>query len=1064
MGVELLEHNQRAYDEVKKLYEQGNRAAVIHPTGTGKSFIALKLIEENKDKKVVYLSSGVPILNQLKRNMIVSDVHCEKLKRMTYQKLTLMDEAERTDLEADIIVLDEFHHCGAPEWGKAVEELLSNNPNAKVLGLSATPMRYYDDQIRDMAEELFDDCVASEMSLEEAITSGILPEPEYTAGFYEYSEIISQLEEKINKCTDPEKKRLAEEEIEKLRNMLESSVSGLPELLENSMTNKLGRYIVYCKDIEDMQKKMSEAQKMFEKVNPNMEIMSVSSSEEDIRKNASTIRKFEKDSDDGKLKLLFSVNMLNEGYHLPKLDGVIMMRPTHSPTLYYQQLGRAMTVGEGKKPVIIDLVNNIDSIEIIQNFSKSLEQERRKRNKNESKSRIGFSISKETRNVEEVVRKIEDFVKRERTDISNEEKLRLMLEYMEKTGEKISFDTQYEGYRIGHIKSNLRQMYRSGTLNISEELLQKFIENGIIIEGKERRDQTTQQEKYEFLMQMVGKTPEEIASARMRNGMSVKEALKALRIEINRGKSSLTQEQIKELKTEKFLELSSEEKSELAKKYGLPEKYAVIADEIWNSREEFIKAFKTAGDISENSQNFQILKEISEIKQSKFFHGPRILTISSKDMTEMQKLMYAKLLSDVFKIDINKFDNSYYFDIDGVDEAISTLNEQEQKTVKMRNGLDGGKIYTFEETGKELNMSKTRCAQIYAKAMRRLQHCSRASKIIKDVSDIRKLKEGYEGIKQNRDDISKIIEILGKLKKYIIENGETDSIDEIESKIREISDNDIDLPKSLENNTDSNLTIEELDLSVRSYNCLYKAGIRTLGDLMSKSETEIRVMRNLGKKSYEEILEKIKKYKNPIINILLMSDNNEQEKNELNDYKKDDEVEKQKNVGIEELDLSVRAYNCLYRAGIKTLGDLMSISKEEFKEIRNLGQKSHDEVLEKLKMHGIGLGDDKQSKKSKRFNVEFLDERIEFCKKAKNEMQHELEEKMKVVEEKMEIYNSAMDFYLNEEDIFNPDAIIPGIERLRKIRRAKDLVNLNKEQDNEIAELESQMKGIDIDD
>ena len=52
MGVELLEHNQRAYDEVKKLYEQGNRAAVIHPTGSGKSFIALKLIEENKDKQI----------------------------------------------------------------------------------------------------------------------------------------------------------------------------------------------------------------------------------------------------------------------------------------------------------------------------------------------------------------------------------------------------------------------------------------------------------------------------------------------------------------------------------------------------------------------------------------------------------------------------------------------------------------------------------------------------------------------------------------------------------------------------------------------------------------------------------------------------------------------------------------------------------------------------------------------------------------------------------------------------------------------------------------------------
>lgn len=47
-----------------------------------------------------------------------------------------------------------------------------------------------------------------------------------------------------------------------------------------------------------------------------MEIMRISSRDEDIRKNEETIKKFEKENDNGKLKLLFSVNMLNEGYHL----------------------------------------------------------------------------------------------------------------------------------------------------------------------------------------------------------------------------------------------------------------------------------------------------------------------------------------------------------------------------------------------------------------------------------------------------------------------------------------------------------------------------------------------------------------------------------------------------------------------------------------------------------------------------------------------------------------------------------------------------------------------------
>ena len=120
-------------------------------------------------------------------------------------------EGKEVIREADIIILDEFHHCGAPEWGKAVEQLIKNNPNAKILGLSATPMRYFDGETRDMAEELFDNNVASEMSLAEAIATGVLSEPDYTTGLYEYDEIIKELEEKWQKLSDSEKERNAQE-------------------------------------------------------------------------------------------------------------------------------------------------------------------------------------------------------------------------------------------------------------------------------------------------------------------------------------------------------------------------------------------------------------------------------------------------------------------------------------------------------------------------------------------------------------------------------------------------------------------------------------------------------------------------------------------------------------------------------------------------------------------------------------------------------------------------------------------------------------------------------------
>ncbi len=53
------------------------------------------------------------------------------------------------------------------------------------------------------------------------------------------------------------------------------------------------------------------------------------------------------------------------------------------------------------------------------------------------------------------------------------------------------------------------------------------------------------------------------------------------------------------------------------------------------------------------------------------------------------------------------------------------------------------------------------------------------------------------------------------------------------------------------------MTIEELDLSVRSFNCLKRAGINTVEDLISKTEEDMMRVRNLGRKSLEEVVEKL---------------------------------------------------------------------------------------------------------------------------------------------------------------------------------------------------------------
>ena len=64
---------------------------------------------------------------------------------------------------------------------------------------------------------------------------------------------------------------------------------------------------------------------------------------------------------------------------------------------------------------------------------------------------------------------------------------------------------------------------------------------------------------------------------------------------------------------------------------------------------------------------------------------------------------------------------------------------------------------------------------------------------------------------------------------------------------------------------------------------------------------------------------------------------------------------------IEELDLSVRSFNCLKRANINTVEDLISKTEDEMMKVRNLGRKSLEEVINKLSMMGLGLADEESN-------------------------------------------------------------------------------------------------------
>lgn len=168
----------------------------------------------------------------------------------------------------------------------------------------------------------------------------------------------------------------------------------------------------------------------------------------------------------------------------------------------------------------------------------------------------------------------------------------------------------------------------------------------------------------------------------------------------------------------------------------------------------------------------------------------------------------------------------------GLIEALDELREKEKQTLiyRFNHGL------TLAEVAKEYGVTRERVRQIEAKAMRRLRHPSLARTFLFDTQ-----RKYYEAARE-RDRLKlENITLADKLNKYCEENNVN-----VE-------------PLPVENDIDS-IPIEDLDLSVRSFNCLRRGGYNTIGDLQKTTIEQLMKVRNLGRKSIDEILEKLMKY------------------------------------------------------------------------------------------------------------------------------------------------------------------------------------------------------------
>lgn len=389
--VDLHEHNQKTYENICRMYNEGiQRIAVVQPTGSGKSLLISKLIEDNPDSRFFVLSTSHKINDQFK-----SKLDEEKLKRMDcniYCNMPNMKQQVMEELQPDYIFLDEMHRALAKEWSKGIRVLLEMYPNAKVLGLSATPIRYLD-RCRNVVNELFNGNLACDMSLSQAILDGILPMARYVCGVYSFQKDAESLNKKIEKsCNSEEEKKELLKELKVLKANLDKA-NGVVDIFKKYIMNGNEKFVVFLKDTKHLGVMKPVIEKWFTDAGFSVRMYEVHSKNVDKDKE---FQAFKEDKENGIVKVCLSVNMLAEGIH-GDIDGVIMLRETISPNLYFQMIGRAFSCGKKTIPLIFDLVANSQFIsDVVDNFPNELKGEIEKRKeeceKDGKEYEVGFDV------------------------------------------------------------------------------------------------------------------------------------------------------------------------------------------------------------------------------------------------------------------------------------------------------------------------------------------------------------------------------------------------------------------------------------------------------------------------------------------------------------------------------------------------------------------------------------------------------------------------------------------------------------------------------------------------
>lgn len=359
MSMTLNPVNEAAFQKAVQSLETLNRAAVFHPTGTGKSCIAWKVVEAHPQTTFFWLVAGAQRLalrqaeltryngGTLPGNVRFCD--CEKLAAATPEQWVRLGEQK-----PGCMVLDCYHELSAVCWAQSVQKLLRMCPQAKVLGLGVPNGA----PVCAAAQELFADCIVSHMTVAEAMAAGTMPVPSaYAALLWPQEEELATLRARIKNLCMPKGDTSLRVQYEELSWSLRQ-VENLTVLLPRLLSDTSGHYLVLFESAAYQEKLGAELEKLLRTVDPAVRFYAADHA---CFADSAAVETFLSDTAPGP-KVLLCVNAPGVQQPLEGLAGVILVRQSSLMSTFKQMLCRALVAAGSRSVPVFDLVAQFEGL------------------------------------------------------------------------------------------------------------------------------------------------------------------------------------------------------------------------------------------------------------------------------------------------------------------------------------------------------------------------------------------------------------------------------------------------------------------------------------------------------------------------------------------------------------------------------------------------------------------------------------------------------------------------------------------------------------------------------